>query len=137
MTMMTDEVKLELVETDFDRRLPRRAARQAWTCIVCKRAPKRRTVVAVAEPTSFGMYGVCVCGDCLKDASNIDMLLDAQAMVLEHRAKGLRGLIGRLDLPSYADWMAQVDKVWQRRLSQVQAESECAPAANLPLVSKP
>ena len=67
-------------------------------CVVCSRVSERPLVVAQGETEG---RGVIICPHCLCNGG-IDAKLDRHATDLEARARWLRALIGRLELPSPA-----------------------------------
>jgi hypothetical protein len=90
-----------------------------WPCSVCGGGTER--VSALAEVLSGEYEGFRVCETCLK-AGDIDMRLARRAAHLEQwikeeveevkeEVKALRALIGRLRVPSYAEWRAYEERL--------------------------
>jgi hypothetical protein len=92
------DILVELTETNVLTR---------WPCHVC--GGRTAKVDVLAEVLSGPYKGLRVCERCLK-AGDIDTRLARQADELEEwvkeRVKKLRALIGRLQVPSYAEWRA-------------------------------
>jgi hypothetical protein len=95
MLAKTDDgkIKIELVRADSLTRQP---------CNVCWRA--ERSMVWARG------HGLHVCESCLEaGAVAIDERLERHAAALEAEAAATRALIGRLVVPSYAEWQAAID----------------------------
>ena len=73
-------------------------------CGVCEGKAKSASVVAVSND------GLRICATCL-EAGNVDERLEARALRLEQRAAALRSRIGRLSLPSFAEYTAANERV--------------------------
>ena len=95
-------IKVKLVETD------------PFTSEVC-------TVCGFRIPASHGFIGevgspaISVCAACLQ-SGEIDQRLEAHAVELLKRAEWLKSLVGRLDVPTYAEWQARMtaeEKRWE------------------------
>ena len=96
MLARTDDgkIKIELVKSDF----------LTWhPCSVCGGYTEKVTVLARG-------HGLLVCETCLK-AGNIDERIERHAAALEAMAAKTRALIGRLVVPSYAEWQAAIAAV--------------------------
>ena len=99
-TETTEPISVELVETNFFTRYP---------CTVC--GGRTEKVGILAEGTQRlsddGDYRtVRVCETCLEggDGLGIDARLDLHARALEGEAGLVRSLIGRLKVPTFAEW---------------------------------
>jgi hypothetical protein len=93
MLARTDDgkIKIELVKSSFLTRYP---------CNICGGYTEKVTVLARG-------HGLLVCERCLEaGADNIDERLERYAAALEAMAAETRALIGRLLVPSYAEWQA-------------------------------
>jgi hypothetical protein len=97
-----DKIKIELVKSNFLTRYP---------CNICGGCTEKVPVLAKG-------HGLLVCERCLEaGAASIDARLERHAAVLEAMAGAARALIGRLLVPSYAEWqaaMAAVDEEDER-----------------------
>jgi hypothetical protein len=96
MLARTDDgkIKIELVKSDF----------LTWhPCSVCGGYTEKVTVLARG-------HGLLVCETCLK-AGDIDERIERHAAALEAMAAETRALIGRLVVPSYAEWQAAIAAV--------------------------
>jgi hypothetical protein len=118
MLAKTDDgkIKIELVRSDSLTRQP---------CNVCWRA-ERSAVWARG-------HGLHVCESCLEaGAVAIDERLERHAAALEAEAAATRALIGRLVVPSYAEWLAKVAAVndeserWDRAYDIAQSAERLA-----------
>ncbi len=96
----TEPISVELVETNFFTRYP---------CTVC--GGRTEKVGILAEGTQRlsddGEYRtVRVCESCLEGSNDlgIDDRLDVHARALEGDAALIRSLIGRLKVPTFAEW---------------------------------
>lgn len=103
---MTDNIKIELTETNFLTR---------WPCHVCGGTTEKDSVLAEGEQDmpSDGLPGrkyrtVRVCHECLRGDGglSIDQRLENFALRLEAEAALTRAMIGKLQVPSYAEWEA-------------------------------
>ncbi len=104
---MTDDViKISLTPTNFLTR---------WHCHVCGGRTEKDEMLAEGEQNlpSDGLPGrkyrtVRVCDQCLKaaDGLSIDQRLERFARWLEAEADLTRAMIGKLEVPSYAEWEA-------------------------------
>lgn len=97
-------IKVELVETNFLTR---------WPCTVCGGCTEKVPILAESKT------GERVCESCLR-AGNIDERLEQYALVLDTAvdtaAAATRSLIGRLSVPTYAEWQAryeQYEREWK------------------------
>lgn len=93
-----NKVKVELVESCF---LTRRK------CHVC--GGQTEKVPILAEVISGPETGFRVCETCLEQR-DFDAKLNARAQKLEEQAIYLRTLIGKLDVPTYAEYQAAEEK---------------------------
>jgi hypothetical protein len=97
-----DTIKIELKPADTWVRRP---------CTVCGGYTEKVSFRAENES-----LGIRVCETCLEDG-RIDERLEEHIAELEVRASWLRGLVGRLQVPSYADWQtacAEADELYLR-----------------------
>jgi hypothetical protein len=111
-TESTKTIEIKLVRSSFLTR---------WPCTVCGGCTEKVLVLAEAPPDAALPSGwptnpaaqmmsargaaIRVCERCL-EAGNVDERLAAHADRLGARAGALRSLIGRLRVPSYAQWHA-------------------------------
>ena len=86
------KITVKLVETNFLTR---------WPCHVCGSCTEKVAILAEAE------NGLRVCESCLR-AGDIDARLERHAAALEAEAAEVRKLIGRLVVPTYAEWQGAV-----------------------------
>ncbi len=93
-------VPVELVESRTLIRQP---------CTVCGGCTERVRVVAEARNLDHELI-VRVCEDCLRH-DDIDGRLENTAFFMEANAKYVRGLKGRLVLPTYAQWEKRNDEL--------------------------
>lgn len=101
--MSNERVKVELVENEFFAR---------GLCHLCGGQTKKRLVLA--ELTSGELKGFRVCGNCLDESrGSVDEKLAARAELLEKRASAIRGMIGRLDVPTLAEYQAAEQEALQ------------------------
>jgi hypothetical protein len=106
-TMADDMIKISLTETNFLTR---------WHCHVCGGRTEKDPVLAEGEqdigPSDDGTgreyRTVRVCDQCLKgtDGVSLDQRLETFARQLEYEAEITRAMIGRLQVPLYAEWEA-------------------------------
>jgi hypothetical protein len=103
---MTDKIDIQLVETNVYTR---------WPCTVCGGCTEKVSVLAEERGVPKGS-GIRVCETCLK-AGNIDDRLEQHAKDREQQARDcvafaaeLRGLKGRLVVPTYEAWQEAVRK---------------------------
>ena len=104
---MTDTIKVSLAPTNFLTR---------WPCHVCGGRTEKDPVLAEGKqdlgPSNDGTVRdyrtVRVCDQCLKgaDGLSIDQRLESFAKSLDAEAELTRAMIGRLQVPSYAEWEA-------------------------------
>jgi hypothetical protein len=92
---MTDNspIEIKLVETHAYQRL---------ACTVCGGWTEKHSVKAETD-------NILVCETCL-EAGNIDERLAENARKLEAYAAAVRSLIGRLRVPSFEQWQAEIDR---------------------------
>ena len=105
--MTTDVIQISLTETNFLTR---------WHCHACGGRTKKDPVLAEGKqdlgPSDDGTgrdyRTIRVCDQCLKagDGLSIDQRLDLFARWLDAEASLTRALIGKLQVPSYAEWVA-------------------------------
>ena len=105
--MTNDMIKVSLTSNNF---------LTMWLCHVCGDRAERDAVLAAGErdlgPSDDGkgreFRTVRVCDQCLKGAEglSIDQRLENFARFLDAEAKLTRAMIGRLQVPSYAEWKA-------------------------------
>jgi hypothetical protein len=84
----TGPIEIRLVRTSFFTR---------WPCSVCLGYTEKEEVLAE------GPGGLRVCETCLK-RGDIDGHLEQSAVALEQEARNTRALIGRLKVPTFAEW---------------------------------
>ena len=106
-------IKVELVETNFLTR---------WPCTVCGGCTEKVPILAESKT------GERVCESCLR-AGNIDERLEQYALVLDTAldtaAAATRSLIGRLSVPTFAEWQArceQHDREWREDYEKATGE---------------
>ncbi len=122
----TEPISIELVETSFFTRYP---------CTVCGGCTEK--VAILAEGTlrlsdDGESMTVRVCESCLEggDGLGIDARLDSHARALEGEATLTRSLIGRLKVPTFAEWckaerVHNVETVMEiNRISRDEAEKK-------------
>src|SRR5712671_6934170 len=78
-----------------------------WHCTVCDGCTNPVSVLAEGKD---GKRAIRVCEQCL-EAAEIDKRLAATAAAHERHAAYLRSLVGRLRVPTYAEWKARIEKV--------------------------
>jgi hypothetical protein len=93
MTTTNSKIVISLVEAGCLTR---------WPCHVCGGYTEKVSVLAEGEHHR-------VCESCLQ-AGDIDARLERFAARLEAQAKDTRGLIGRLQVPTYEAWQAACDR---------------------------
>ena len=76
-------------------------------CSVCGGCTEKNLVAAESPPGTSP--GIRVCETCL-EAGNIDVRLLGHADALERQAAQLRLLVGRLKVPTFAEWQAANDE---------------------------
>ena len=98
--MAPNEIEIKLRETNFFTR---------WPCTICGGCTEK--VAILAEGTlQLSDDGECmtvrVCETCLEggDGLGIDARLDLHAQALEAEAALVRSMIGRLKVPTFAEW---------------------------------
>ncbi len=103
--MTDDTIDIELTPSNFLTR---------WYCHVCGGHTEKVPVLAEGElllPTGhshgegYDCYTVRVCEQCLQ-ADEIDARLELTARQIEANVDFTRALIGKLRVPSYAEWKA-------------------------------
>ncbi|MCH8167162.1 MAG: hypothetical protein IIC03_04445 [Proteobacteria bacterium] len=101
---MTGIIEISLTPANFLTR---------WPCHVCGGRTEKDPVLAEGEQNlpSDGLPGrkyrtVRVCDQCLKgaDGLSIDQRLETYARQLEYEAELTRAMIGKLQVPSHAEW---------------------------------
>ena len=105
--MTNDTIKISLTQA---------CAWTRWPCHVCGGCTEKDPILAEGEqdlgPTEIGVgrkyRTVRVCDRCLKGTGglSIDQRLENFASLLEAEAELTRALIGRLKVPSHAEWEA-------------------------------
>jgi hypothetical protein len=112
---MKNKIEVKLVESS-----------QRWTCSVCGSSAEGSTRGKGVEKIE-----VCVCEDCIQ-AGDIDARLQRRAANLENEAAWVRGLVGRLKVPTFSDLQtrqaqeaqfAAEEAILQKQL-EAQAEKE-------------
>jgi hypothetical protein len=98
---MTETIQVKLTRTNFHTR---------WPCTVCGHLTEKVTVLAESDG-SDDQDVIRVCEVCL-EANDIDNRLAERARALEDEAAFVRGLIGRLQLPTFAEWQAAEYGEW-------------------------
>jgi hypothetical protein len=110
----TDKIVFTLERTNFYTRLP---------CTVCGGCTDKDDIIC---ESSVGY----LCHRCIRDG-NLDRKLEAHAAGLERRAAQVRGLIGRLQAPSYQDLLdaerAIVEEDEEAELADMQGEAPDKP----------
>ena len=101
-TTMNNRVKVELVETNFFTR---------HACHCCGGHTEK--VAILAEVRSGPHEGFRVCETCI-ETRDFEVKMLAYATTLERQAQELRGLVGRLDVPTHAEYLA-ADKAFERK----------------------
>jgi hypothetical protein len=120
MTTDTSTIDIKLVETNFLTR---------WPCTICGGCTEKVSVLAEgglpddaklpsadpSNPVAVFMRPapdtiIRVCETCL-EAGKIDERLAQHASELEAQARAVHSLIGRLRVPSYEQWRAEIDRV--------------------------
>jgi hypothetical protein len=109
-----------------------------WTCSLCGGSQADGPwAIVEAEVEDLS---VIVCGDCIEwngeQPGCIDDGLEQAAAKAEHQAGLLRSLVGRLRVPTYAQWRAAdqaAEKAWkdgekQKREAKAAAEARAAQA---------
>jgi hypothetical protein len=107
--------------------------RQRLCCTVCSRPPAGPVEVDCLD--SNPESSVRCCEACLKAGQDqIDRRLRKQIWEHEHDAAYLRGLLGRVKVPAYAEWQAAVKaraEFWAEAEREHRAESDAALIAAL------
>jgi hypothetical protein len=94
---MSDRIVVRLVRTNVLTR---------WPCTVCGGTTEKVGVLAEA---GTGEDAVRVCENCLL-CGDLDHHLEQQAAYLEEEAKRVRKFIGRLQVPTYVEWLRERDR---------------------------
>jgi hypothetical protein len=90
---MSDVIEFQLVDTNVFTR---------WPCDVCDGCTEKVGVLCEAK---YGQKLLRVCETCLRGGQEkIDQTLEEQAVQMELQATYRRKLIGRLRVPTYAEW---------------------------------
>jgi hypothetical protein len=87
-----------------------------WGCTVCGGHTDKEGVLAE------GPDGITVCAPCLK-AGDIDARLGRHAAQLAQAAANVQDLIGRLNVPTFAEWRAEMDR-WEAEEEAASAEAD-------------
>lgn len=96
-------------------------------CTVCGSFAERAHIVAEAQvPCEGGNNTVRVCDDCLK-SGDIDAILARHADRMESGVRFLRCLIGKLRVPTHAEWEAANNQV-ELEQARYYAERDADPA---------
>ena len=99
--MTSDTIKISLTRTNFLTR---------WHCHVCGGRTEKDEVLAEGrQDLPNNEYRIVrVCDQCLRgaDGLSIDKRLESYARWLEAEADFTRALIGRLEVPTFAEWEA-------------------------------
>jgi hypothetical protein len=127
---MTDDmhkIEMKLVEANYLTR---------WPCTVCGGYTEKVPVLCEGgeiETDARGIVGpgmsrdaIRVCEFCL-EAGDVDGRLQRHADSLDRYANYVRGLVGRLKVPSYADWKAAYDdheEKWVRANTEFKTVAE-------------
>jgi hypothetical protein len=90
---MADKIEVKLVRTNVFTR---------WPCTVCGGVTEKDEVLCESDNMA-----VRVCPQCLK-RGDIDGHLESTAAAFERDATYLRSLIGKLKVPTYAEWEAEI-----------------------------
>ena len=101
---MTEDVKVELIRSNFLRRYP---------CHVCGGATEKNYFLA--QVTSGEYKGLRVCGECI-EGRGFDARLQTRISQLRALADTLAEVIGRLDVPTFAAFQkanADADAEWE------------------------
>jgi uncharacterized membrane protein YgcG len=124
-TMTTDLIEIKLTRTNFLTR---------HHCHVCCGCTEKVAILAEGElvqPTGHShgegedTFIIRVCERCLEEGQEkIDTKLELHARQLEAGAAQTRALIGRLRIPSYADWQAAEEADDARVEREYRAELE-------------
>lgn len=88
----SDKIIVSLVASNFLTR---------WPCHLCGGHTEKETVLAEVKDGPYA--GFRVCETCLK-TRDFDKKLIEHAEKLEQQSVGLRELVGRLEVPTYAEW---------------------------------
>ena len=102
-------IEIKLVEAFGLRRRP---------CTVCGGYTEKVPILAESKT------GERVCESCL-EAGNIDERLEQHARALDEAAVRVRSLIGRLSVPTYAEWQAryeQYEREWREDYKKATGE---------------
>lgn len=71
-------------------------------CNICGGVTEKNPVCAETED------GLCVCERCLEER-DFDAALEAYAKRLEREARRAHSMIGRIEAPTYAEWLKALD----------------------------
>ena len=102
-------IEVELVESNVLTR---------WPCTACGGCTEKVPILAESKT------GERVCESCL-EAGNIDERLEQHARTLDDAAVRVRSLIGRLSVPTYAEWQAryeQYEREWVEEYEKATGE---------------
>jgi hypothetical protein len=109
---MSDIIEFQLVDTNVFTR---------WPCDVCDGCTEKVGVLCEAK---YGHELLRVCETCLQGGQEkIDQTLEEHAARLELQARDTRRLIGRLRVPTYAEW-EQREATYDARSDEALAELE-------------
>lgn len=96
---ITETITIDLVEANFHTR---------WPCTVCGDHTEKVAILAEGTEHFFDdtSMTIRICETCLgeQESFGIDACLDLRARRLEAEAERLRNLIGRLKVPTFAEW---------------------------------
>lgn len=98
-----------------------------WPCTVCGGCTENVEILTEAKDTVNG-GGIRVCERCLQNR-DIDGELARHADCLEAYPKELRRLLGRLKVPTYQEWEAEMKRAeleWLAMIPASQAEADPA-----------
>lgn len=116
--MKEDRVVFEFVRTNFYTRR---------TCHLCGGHTEK--VDVLTEVKQGAEEGLRVCEQCLRAGTEaVYAKMERHAAWLEQRAADVRGLVGRLELPSYAEWEAEMDKAGAEYRQAMLSEERQEPA---------
>jgi hypothetical protein len=94
-----------------------------WPCDVCGGCTEKVEILAESDD------GFRICEACLKEG-DFDAKLRERAAFLERRAVHLRGLVGKIKAPAYADWELAMAEFYDERGSGDWREESAQPPAD-------
>jgi len=98
--MEKEKIKFDFVRTNYLTR---------WTCDLCGGCTEKVNVLT--EVIEGDEKGLRVCERCLEAGqSKVNDIMRLQVMELKAEAERISKLIGRVVLPSYADWLVAEDQ---------------------------